>query len=100
MVLAVISGAIEPGKLHLFLSLSRFRKKRHKSRVFNRFRELSLVFRAGTGLTSRRDLAIRIDEPAEKFDVLVIDMFNMILGEVTNFFPWAKLFECHVEVPF
>ncbi len=60
-------------------------EKSHKPCMLDRSCELALIFGCNTSSLFSHDLCIRRQEFVEQFDVLVINMLDIILLEVTLF---------------
>lgn len=53
-------------------------QERHNARALYRFGQLALVFRGSAGTAARQDLTVGIDELFQKFNILVVNFFNVI----------------------
>jgi hypothetical protein len=78
------------------LLLTNFREQSHEAGVLDGLGEFALILRASPSLAAGRDLAIRVNEPGEQFDILVVDEFDMVLGEEADLLPRSHFLESHV----
>ena len=65
--------------------LLNFWEQAHEASVFNRHGDLTLILRRSAGHGTRGDFAIGRDEALEKLDILVVNVFDVILLEVADF---------------
>ena len=76
--------------------LLHFGEKSHEASVLDRDGELALILGAGAGDGTRGDLAIGSDELAKELSIFVIDIFDVVLGEIADLAAGTHFPECHV----
>ena len=85
--------------LLLFILLSRDeREKTHVAGAFDSLGELPLAFSRDTSSFARLKTAMRIEKLFQKFDILIVDILDVILGEITLFSYFCdRLVSIHVR---
>ena len=67
------------------VSITDKRKQRNVTRSFDRFRQLSLMFRASARHSAGQNLRTLRDELAQSCDILIIDLLDLFRAEYADF---------------
>ena len=75
-------------------------KKAHETSFLDGAGKLALILRTGAGDGTGKNLAIGTDESAEQLGIFVIDVFDVILGEIAGLPAGTHLAEWHFLISF
>ncbi len=67
-------------------------EKSHNASALNGIGEISLMLRSHTGLLSADDSSMRVQKLLQQINILIVDVFYIILGKVTLFIHFNNLF--------
>lgn len=76
--------------------LFNFWEQTHEASVFDRGCDLTLILRGSSGHGTWGDFSVGSDEALEKFDIFVIDIFDVVLLEIADFATGMHFLESHV----